>query len=232
MQGSFATFTLAAILLAAGLVDHVLGHHHEHHHDNDHDHSNDGDMKCHKLSSPNAFFGFDLYKKIKATADARKNIFYSPLGISTALSMLSTGAKGETHSEIFSSLGYSSFDQIQINEAYKTLFHKLSHSKDQLDIGNAVAVGSGVSAMEKFQKDVKEFYTGDIINVNFNKPQEAAAEINSYIASKTQNKIKDQVKDLDPDMAMVLVNYISFRGRFHTHRKLKNGTQITINCFN
>ncbi|XP_072218559.1 alpha-1-antitrypsin homolog [Leuresthes tenuis] len=209
MRGIFASCALAAFLLAVALADHHL------HHDHDHSHEGD-DMSCHKLVSPNADFSFALYKNLNAKAAAGKNIFFSPLGISTALSMLSVGARGETHSQLFTSLGYSGLSQTQVNEAYEHLFHMLGHSQEnqQLDVGEIVAVRTGFNPMEAFLKDIKKHYSGETINVNFAEPDKAAADINSHIASKTQDKIKDLVKDLDPAMAMVLINYVYFRGQW------------------
>ncbi|XP_054474667.1 alpha-1-antitrypsin homolog [Anoplopoma fimbria] len=211
MRGIFASCALTALLLAAAWAD----HHFHHNHDSD-GHSHDEEMNCHKLSSPNADFGFALYKSLNANAAAGKNIFFSPLGISTALSMLSTGAKGETHRQLFSSLGYSAHTQAQVNEAYEHLFHMMGHSQENqnLDVGNAVALRSGFSPLEVFLKDIKHYYSGHVFNVDFTKPAEAAAEINTYIAGKTHDKIKDMVKDLDPEMAMVLINYVYFRGQW------------------
>lgn len=212
MRGIFAKCAITALLLAAAWADH---HGHEH----DSDHSHDGEQDYHLLSPPNADFAFALYKNLNAKTAAGQNIFYSPLGISTALSMLSAGAAGETHSQLLSSLGYGALSQAQINEAYKHLFHMLGHSQQnqQLDVGNAAAIRSGFNPLEKFVKDIQSHYSGEILNVDFTKPTEAAAEINRFIAGKTQNKIKDQVKDLDPEMAMVLINYVFFRGRTCMH---------------
>ncbi|XP_020487197.1 alpha-1-antitrypsin homolog [Labrus bergylta] len=209
MRGVFSSCALAVLLLAAALADH-------HHHDHDHHHHTHGEMSCHRISPSNADFAFALYKSLSANAEAGKNIFYSPLGISTALSMLSTGARGETHSQLFSSLGYSAHNQEQVDESYKHLFHMLGHSQEQqqLDVGNAAAVRSGFNPMEKFLNDVKQSYSGEVLKVDFNNPTEAAAEINRFIASKTQDKIKNMVKDLDPAMAMVLINYVYFRGQW------------------
>lgn len=221
MRGIFASCALAALLLSAAWADH------HHHHDHSSEHSHEGELSCHKLSSPNADFTFALYKSLNAQTAAGKNIFFSPLGISTALSMLSTGASGETHSQLFSSLGYSTLNQTQVNEAYEHLFHMMGHSQEaqQLEVGNGVAVRTDFSPLEKFLKDVMHFYSGEIFKVDFAKPDEAAAEINRFIASKTHDKIKDMVKDLDPSMAMVLINYVYFRGQWekpfdgnHTHK--------------
>ncbi|XP_041661936.1 alpha-1-antitrypsin homolog [Cheilinus undulatus] len=167
----------------------------------------------HRLSSPNADFAFALYKSLKANTAAGKNIFYSPLGISTILSMVSAGAGGETHSQLFSTLGYSAFNQTQVNEAYKHLFDVHGHSRGnlQLDVGNAAAVRSGFNPLETFLNDVKEFYSGEIFSVSQDL-SETAAKINRFIAKKTRGKIKDMVKDLDPAMVMVLINYVYFKG--------------------
>ncbi|XP_028997445.1 alpha-1-antitrypsin homolog [Betta splendens] len=212
MYGISTTCALAALLLLAV----ARADHHEHHEHQGSDHSHEGELSCHSLSPPNADFAFALYKNFNAKTAAGKNIFYSPLGISTALAMLATGAGGDTHSQLFSTLGYGGMSQLKVNEAYEHLFHMLSHSqKNQvLDVGNGVAVRTGFDPLEKFLKDIKHFYSGEIFKVDFSNPAEAAAEINSFIASKTQDKIKDMVKDLDPTLAMVLINYVYFRGQW------------------
>ncbi|XP_037606232.1 alpha-1-antitrypsin homolog [Sebastes umbrosus] len=211
MRGIFASCALAALLLAAAWAD----HHHHHHHDGA-DHSHEGELSCHKLSPPNADFAFALYKNLNAKAAAGQNIFYSPLGISAGLSVLSSGAGGETHRQLFSTLGYGANTQAQINEAWEHLFHMMGHSKDtqQLEVGNTVAVRAGFFPLEKFTNDAKHHYSSDILNADFTDPAGAAAELNRFIAVKTHDKIKDMVKDLDPDTAMVLINYVYFRGEW------------------
>uniref|UniRef100_A0A8C2X374 Serpin peptidase inhibitor, clade A (alpha-1 antiproteinase, antitrypsin), member 1 n=1 Tax=Cyclopterus lumpus TaxID=8103 RepID=A0A8C2X374_CYCLU len=223
MHGIFASCALFALLLATvWAVPHHHHHddhhdHHDHRHNHDHvhahggdAHSHEGEMSCAKLSAPNADFAFALYKSLSAKAAAGENIFFSPLGISTALSMLSTGAKGETHRQMFSTLGYSALQQAQVNEAYEHLF-QMTEGGHHLHVGNAVALRSGSSPLEMFLKDVKHFYSAHVFDVNFAKPAEAAAEINTYIANKTHNKITDMVKNLNPAMAMVLINYVYFK---------------------
>lgn len=230
MRGTFAKCALAAVLLVVAWADHH--EHHTHNHGSEHNHA--GDLSCHKLSPPNADFGFALYKNLNAKAPG-KNIFYSPLGISTALSMLSVGAGGQTHSQLFSTLGYSTLNQVQVNEAYEHLFHMLGQSQQnqQLEVGNGVAVRTGFTPLEKFVNDVKRGFSAEIFNVDFSKPDEATAEINRFIASKTHDKIKDMVKDLDPSMAMVLINYVYFRGRtqrnYFREQIMKHGTCNTCN---
>ncbi|CAI5683171.1 alpha-1-antitrypsin homolog [Oreochromis niloticus] len=200
----FCSCALIALLLAVASADHHL-----HHNRGSEDH-----MSCHKLSAPNAAFAFAFYKRLNARTAAGNNIFFSPLGISTALSVLSTGACGETHSQLFSSLGYSTLNQTQVNEAYQHLFHMLGESQEnqKLDVGNTVAVHSGFSPLERFLNDVKQHYSGEVLQINFTNPAEAAGKINRHIANKTQDKIKDMVNDVDRETMMMLINYVYFKG--------------------
>ncbi|XP_027010797.1 alpha-1-antitrypsin homolog isoform X1 [Tachysurus fulvidraco] len=228
-----------ALLLMVALADHHEGHDHgEHsanhsdhfHHDKDKPHPshNGKDDICHKLSPPNADFAFSLYNKLSNQADAKgKNIFFSPLSISMALSMLALGAKGETHSQIFSTLGYSSFTEDQVNEAYEHLLHMLDHSQEAmlLETGGGLAVRDGFKPADKFLKDLQHFYHAEAFTVDFSKPDIAVQEVNKFIAKKTRDTITDMVKSLDQDTIMVLINYIYFRGKWekpfevdHTHK--------------
>lgn len=215
MRAIVASCMLAALLLAVASGNDMNDHDHQHHQHDPKGHD-EGDI-CHLLSNGNADFGFALYKRLIEKSDAKKNIFFSPLGISSALSVLSKGAGGDTRSQLFSSLGYGSFNQSQVDEAYEHLFHMFMHKKgnQELLLGNAAAVHLTFKPLPTYMKDIKDFYSAKAFNVDFTKPEEAAAEINKYIAKNTNDMIKDQVKDLDPDTAMVLISYIFFKGRTH-----------------
>uniref|UniRef100_A0A672J0S3 Serpin family A member 4 n=1 Tax=Salarias fasciatus TaxID=181472 RepID=A0A672J0S3_SALFA len=171
---------------------------------------------CHKLSEPNAEFALALYKKLDAHTEAGKNIFYSPISISAALSMLSSGARGDTRSQLMSTLGYAALNQTQVDDGYEHFFHVLEHQQanQQLDVGNVVAVRTGFQPSQQFVADIKQHYVGELHNVDFANPKEAVAQMNKLIASKTHDKIKDMVKDLDPGTIMVLLNYVYFRGQW------------------
>lgn len=230
MRAIIASCMLAALLLAAASANdqdqHGTDHNHQHNngnhkHNNDHHHGHkghDGENICHLISNGNADFGFALYKHLNAKSDGEENIFFSPLGISSALSVLTKGARGGTHTQLFSSLGYSAFNQSQVDEAYKHLFHMFTHQKgnQELLLGNAAAVHQSFNPLKTYMNDIKDYYTADVLDVDFTKPVDAAAEINKYIARNTGDMIKDQVKDLDPETAMVLINCIFFKGRRHT----------------
>lgn len=205
MRGFIASCTLAALLLAVASADHLP------HQDG---HSHQPTRGC-KLTNPNADFGFALYKSLNAKAAAGKNIFFSPLGISSALSMLTKGAREETYGQLISALGYSNLTQPEIDETYGQVFSLLQRGENNREVflGNAVAVREGLSPLKMYQTEVEKHYAGKFFEVNFREPATAAEEINRYIATNTRDMIKDQVKDLDPDTAMILINYIYFKGR-------------------
>jgi len=216
---------LLAVALAMPHHGDHMGHtekqYHHLHHAPGAEHNHDGEDTCLKLSPPNADFAFALYKNLRAKAAAGENIFYSPLGIATALAMLATGARDETHSQMFSTLGYNPghlrpMSQAQVNEAYEHLLHMLGHQSQtqQLDIGNAVALRQGLKTPEKFLADIKHFYAGEAMTVDFANEAGALAQINGFIAKKTQDKITDLLTSLDADTAMVLINYVFFRGKW------------------
>uniref|UniRef100_A0AAY4D2P0 Serpin domain-containing protein n=1 Tax=Denticeps clupeoides TaxID=299321 RepID=A0AAY4D2P0_9TELE len=206
---------------------HTTEHHHHLHHGKDepHPHHNDKDAECHLLSPHNADFAFSLYKKLSALPESKsKNVFFSPLGISMALSMLAIGAKGDTHSELYKALGYSSLTQAQVNEAYEHLLHMLAHGNEnvQLDAGSAVALRDGFKVLDKFLEDAKHYFESEVFNVDFSKPEVAVQEINKYISKKTHNKIPDMLKDLHEDTVMMLINFMYFRGKWEKHFEEKN----------
>lgn len=216
MRGIIASCMLAALLLAVASADHHHHHNHNHQHQHQHQHKgDDGEDICHLLSKGNTNFGFALYKQLNAKSDAGKNIFFSPLGISSALSMLTKGARGDTHSQLFSTLGYGAYNQSQVDEAYEHLFHMFKRDKgnQKLHLGNAAAVDQTFNPLKTYMNDIKDYYSAEVFNVDFKKPADAVAEINKYIALNTGDMIKDQLKDLDPDTVMVLINYIFFKGR-------------------
>ncbi|XP_066532353.1 alpha-1-antitrypsin homolog isoform X2 [Hoplias malabaricus] len=176
-----------------------------------------GDDLCHKLSPHNADFAFSLYKKLTADPKSKgKNIIISPLSISMALSMMALGAKGDTHSQIFSSLGYSNLTSDQVNEGFEHLLHMLGHSQEamQLEAGSALAIREGFKFLDKFLKDTQHFYQGEAFTVDYSNPDVAVQEVNKYIAKKTKDMITDMVKTLDQDTVMLLINYIYFRGKW------------------
>ncbi|XP_068048632.1 alpha-1-antitrypsin-like [Anomalospiza imberbis] len=170
---------------------------------------------CDKKGSNYADFVFRFYKQA-SSKEADKNVFFSPVSISTAFAMLAVGAKSTTLSQIFEGLGFDNLTETRINDVHAS-FHKVlsilncADVNITLNIGNALFTATGYEPQESFLKNTKEFYDADFFSSDFHKPEEATKQINKYVEEKTKGKIPELVGHLDPSTVLVLVNYIYFK---------------------
>lgn len=83
-------------------------------------------------------FSLDMYN---ATADKEENgnFMVSPLSLSMALSMVATGAEGDTRAEILSVLGFGNADIEAVNRAQRQLVHRESGHQLELQCENLTA---------------------------------------------------------------------------------------------
>ncbi|XP_024052894.1 alpha-1-antitrypsin-like [Terrapene carolina triunguis] len=165
----------------------------------------------------NADFAFRFYKQIKSEA-ADKNIFFSPLSISTAFAMLTLGAKSTTLSQIHKGLSFNltEIEEREIHEGFHHLIQMLNRPDNeiQLNMGNALFIDDQLKLLEKFLEDVKTLYESEAFLSNFQNSAAAEKQINDYIENKTHGKIANLVKGLDSLTVMVLVNYIFFKAHW------------------
>ncbi|KAM9743533.1 alpha-1-antiproteinase-like [Menidia menidia] len=168
------------------------------------------------VASANKEFAFTLYRRLAVNdGNHGKNIFFSPLSVSSALAALSVGARGETHRQIFSGLGLDnlSLSQTDLNGAFRSLLENQVSGEDATK-GTAVFVDSRFKAQHNFLDVLKQSYFSDGFAVDFTKSTDAADTINKYVADKTNGKIDKLVESLDPNTAMYLLSYIYFKGKW------------------
>ncbi len=63
-------------------------------------------VKMERVSAANTQFSLNLFKKI-SEGNASGNVFYSPISISSALAMVSLGAKGNTAEQMFKVISHN-----------------------------------------------------------------------------------------------------------------------------
>ncbi|KFR12518.1 Alpha-1-antiproteinase 2, partial [Opisthocomus hoazin] len=162
-----------------------------------------------------ADFVFRFYKQV-ISKEADKNVFFSPISISTAFAMLAVGAKSTTLSQIFAGLGFDSLTETRIHDIHEN-FHKVlavlncTDVNITLNIGNALFTAVGYEPQETFLQNIKQFYDSEFFSINFHKPEEAKQQINNYVKEKTKGKIPELISHLDFSTVLVLVNYIYFK---------------------
>ncbi|XP_004682085.2 PREDICTED: serpin A12 [Condylura cristata] len=168
-----------------------------------------------ELARRNTQFGFKLFKKL-ATNKPSKNIFFSPLSISTAFSMLCLGAQDSTQAEIKQGFNFRDMSEKDLHEGFHTLIPRLNQGNQDLSLGleNALFVDQKVQLEPKFQKNVKKMYNADTIPADFHNLENARQQINDYVSQKTQGMIDDLINSIAPGTVMLLINCIFFRARW------------------
>lgn len=212
----------AVVLWLSAVVCMGKPHHHEGHGNSmskaqaDQDTTQDSSTNSVSLvNSANKEFAFRLYTKLASLADSQdKNVFFSPVSVSVALAALSVGARGETHQQLFSGLGFNSsvLTQTEVDQAFRELLHKARNTSQDASQGTAVFVDNKFKPQPEFLDTLKQSYFTDGFTVDFTKSTESADTINKYVSDKTSGKIDKMVDSLDEASVMYLLSYIYFKG--------------------
>ncbi|XP_028920580.1 alpha-1-antichymotrypsin-like isoform X2 [Ornithorhynchus anatinus] len=224
MQASLFLCLLAAELGAAVVA--IASSEHQHHRVKNYplllpkeDQSSDATLPSYQIAQSNRDFAFSLYKQL-VTEGPGKNVFFSPLSISTSLAMLSLGAQSATLTQILEGLCFnlSHISEREIHEGFQHIVRTLNLTSNDLEInmGNSLFVRKQMKLQEKFQGDLQRLYAAEALSTNFKDSAGAEKQINDYVEKKTRGRIVELVKDLDETTAMVLVNYIFFKAKWKT----------------
>jgi serine protease inhibitor len=167
------------------------------------------DLKA--LVNANSKFAFDIFKQLNSV-ETGKNIFISPLSISTALAMLYQGAGSDTGNEIAKTLNYDGMDLNTLNGDYQSLLKNLNNVDPfiTLNIENSIWYRDGFHVKPGFLSTNQDVFGAEIMGLDFNKA-DAADTINHWISEATNGMIE---KMLDPPLVgtMYLIDAIYFKG--------------------
>ncbi|KFU94251.1 Alpha-1-antiproteinase F, partial [Chaetura pelagica] len=162
-------------------------------------------------------FACCFYKEISSRENSG-NIFFSPLSISTALAMLTLGARSDTLTQILRVLNFNSgeISENEIHEGYRQLIQMVNRKNQglQLNMGNVLFVLDRLKPQERFLSDLRNFYEGEAHPMNFKNADQAQIKINEYVAGRTNGKIKDLINNLDPLTEILLISYIYFNAQW------------------
>uniref|UniRef100_A0A671S543 Serpin B6 n=1 Tax=Sinocyclocheilus anshuiensis TaxID=1608454 RepID=A0A671S543_9TELE len=174
-----------------------------------------------RLSAANTQFSLNLFKKISG-GNTSKNVFYSPISISSALAMVSLGAKGNTAVQMFKVISHVSphVKEDQIHSSFNKLMRELKKPGVQyvLSLANRLYGEQSYQFVEvRLKANNSRYYEAKLEEVDFKKKSEAACvDINKWVEKKTQGKIKDLLPQgsIDAMTRLVLVNAIYFKGNW------------------
>ena len=171
-----------------------------------------------RLVYANTRFAFNIFKELMEE-DGGKNIFISPLSISTALAMAYNGAGGSTQADMAGTLELGYEDLRDVNEGYLGLMESLESADGQVSlmIGNSVWMDEDFEprVFPIFTEGMSTYYDGEIFTRNFGDPG-MIDDVNGWISEKTNDKIDKMISEIDPEIVMFLINAIYFKGDWTT----------------
>lgn len=165
----------------------------------------------------NSSFALDLYGKLK---NEQSNLFFSPWSISTVLAMTYAGARGDTGKEMSQVLQFN-LDAEEIPPTFAKLIGELNGVRNkgniQLSIANALWTDKNLKLLSSFVELARNNYHAEINYADFGgEPERARSQINNWVESQTNSKIKDLIKPgmLDSMTSLLLINAIYFKGNW------------------
>lgn len=178
-----------------------------------------------KIAAANTQFGFQMLRQLDQKANGG-NVFFSPFSVSSALSVVLTGAGGQTRQTIAKTLGLSGMTPGEIDRANGLLLPSLENPdpKVQVSVANALWANRGTVFAPDFQERCRQFYQAQVETLNFASP-EAAGTINKWVDTQTHGKISQIVTPGDiAGSPAVITNAVYFHGTWQTSFE-KDSTQ-------
>ncbi|HPI68471.1 MAG TPA: serpin family protein [Bacteroidales bacterium] len=160
-------------------------------------------------------FAFDLFRPLLVEAKGTENIMISPYSVTSALSMLLNGASGETFNSVRAALRMDDKTLSEINETYLKLMTEMVPVDKRviMEIANSVWVEKRLIVKQPFITALQTWYKAEARDIDVSDPN-AVDMVNNWIAEKTHDKITEMLDQLDPDLAMLLINAIYFNGKW------------------
>jgi serine protease inhibitor len=153
-------------------------------------------------------FSFDIFARVNAS-DPDENLFISPLSISTALSMTTNGAVGETKEGIKNTLHQNALTDDEMNAAYKSLSGFLTNldPKVVMQLANSNWYKDAYDIRSSFRDVLQDYYDAEVKPADFSDPGSRDL-INGWIEDKTNGKIKEMIDQIPASAVMYLINAI------------------------
>ena len=169
-----------------------------------------------ELTAANGDFAINLLKQLN-TDEPDDNIFISPFSISTALTMTVNGADGQTLDDMQSTLQIADLEMPAVNKSYQQLLEVIPGLDPQtkVKLANSIWPKIDYPVLQSFLDLNAEYFSSEIIPADFKDPG-IIDEVNQWIEDHTDGLLKETLKELPPDVVMLLINAIYFKGTWQT----------------
>lgn len=157
---------------------------------------------------------------LKQSVKEGENTLISPASAEFALTMALMGADGETLNEMLSVL-YKDFTKEEAVASAEALNNQLmTNSKVTFHIANSVWVNEsliGDSLNNNYEESLRDKMYAQSFLLPFDK--KAVDNINKWVSRNTDNMIPALLDDINPDVAMYLINAMCFEAKWSTQYK-------------
>ena len=157
-------------------------------------------------------FALNLYKAISKDEAEDKSMIVSPLSATYLMGILNDGAAGKTAEEIITALGFGG--KQSVNEFCKTLLEQTPEVDPSvlLQTANCVVVNErqNIELKDQFVSDISNYYKGEVMELDFSSSN-ALKAVNDWSNRHTDGMIPKLMDQLNGDVALMLMNAISFK---------------------
>ncbi|OUM70706.1 hypothetical protein PIROE2DRAFT_1262 [Piromyces sp. E2] len=164
-------------------------------------------------------FQINIFKEINKEKIG-KNVTISPLSIYHILSLTTNGAANKTLEEMLNSLCHTSL--IELNKNNKIIAEIIENFQS---VETANAVFTKIKTTDSFKKTIEQ-YKGEIdmlIDEN---------QVNKWCSDATNGKIPTIINELSPNVIMILINAIYFKGIWKKRFEIKDTVKDTFMNYN
>ncbi|CAP26675.1 Protein CBG06352 [Caenorhabditis briggsae] len=158
-------------------------------------------------------FGLDYLNTL--SSGNQESLVFSPLSVSLALSLVHSGAKGESRAEIEKVL-LGGADSESFVKYYSNLSKSLKTAENETEVcvANRVFLRNTVQINKEYLTEIAENYNAGAESLDLENP-ESAEKINAFIRDSTHGKLDNLVStDSNSDAVALLVNAIYFKGKW------------------
>ena len=199
-----------------------------------------------------AGFAFESSSAVLSKED--ENAVFSPLSLYYALSMLGTGASGETESEIMEALGID--DKAELADQCAKLYRRYAYTEERerllaeeygmeeldssLSLADSLWVSGDISLKPEYQDICSNEFYASSYQVDF-KDQETGERIGKWISDHTGGVLKPEI-ELPSDTVLALINTLYYYGGWQDKFdedltkedafKLEDGSEIEVPFMN
>ncbi|KAM6087392.1 Serpin B6 [Chlamydotis macqueenii] len=168
------------------------------------------------LCAANTTFALDLLRKL-CENKSRQNLFFSPFSISSALSMILLGSKGNTEAQIAKVLSLNKAENA--HNGYQSLLSEINdpNTKYILRTANRLYGEKTFEFLSSFIESSQKFYHAGLQQTDFMHAwEDSRKQINGWVQERTEGKIQNLLAEgiLNSLTRLVLVNAIYFKGNW------------------